>query len=106
MLESLGYVLVARNFRTRHGEIDLVAVDGDCLVICEVRARVGPPASAIDSALDSIGPRKQLQLRRMAREWFRENLHLGTRRIRFDAVAVALSGDGRPLATRHIREAF
>jgi Holliday junction resolvase-like predicted endonuclease len=75
-------------------------------VFCEVRARVGRPAAGIDAALASIGPGKQRQLRRMAGEWFGASAHRGTRRTRFDAVAVALAADGRPLAIRHVRDAF
>src|SRR3954447_11903893 len=93
-LRALGYEILVRNFRTRYGELDIVAVDGRCLVFCEVRSRVG--RNGIASALESIGPAKRLQLRKMAREWFR----LGaadtppTSSVRFDAVAVALARDG------------
>src|SRR4051794_34468594 len=89
LLTSFGYEIVERNFRTRYGELDVNAADGDCLVFCEVRARVGTPRRALDAALESIGPAKRLQLRKMAREWFRA---AGDRRpsraVRFDAVAV------------------
>jgi putative endonuclease len=106
MLTGLGYQIVERNFRTRYGELDVVAIDGDCLVFCEVRARVGRPGRGVDAALESIGPNKRLQLRKMAKEWFRAHAHLGTRRTRFDAVAVALAANGRALAIRHVRDAF
>jgi putative endonuclease len=106
LLASLGYVIVERNFRTKYGELDIVAVDRDTLVFCEVRARVG--TNAIAYALESIGPGKRLQLRKMAREWFR--LSTGERRptraIRFDAVAVAMTRDGRTLSIDHMRDAF
>src|SRR5205085_12119194 len=69
MLAALGYEIVERNFRTRYGELDIIATDGDALVFCEVRSRVG--RAGITSALESIGPGKRLQLRKMAREWFR-----------------------------------
>lgn len=107
MLAALGFNIVARNFRTRYGELDIVAVDGDCLVFCEVRARVGAPRAGIRLALESVGPGKQLQLRKMAREWFRlHERRPGTRSVRFDAVAVAVTADGRPLALEHVRDAF
>jgi putative endonuclease len=106
MLAALGYEIVERNFRTRYGELDIVAADRGCLVFCEVRARVGRYALA--QALESIGPAKRLQLRKMAREWFRLSAAArpGTMRTRFDAVAVALSPDGRALALEHVRDAF
>jgi putative endonuclease len=106
MLARVGYEIVERNFRTRYGELDIVAVDRDTLVFCEVRTRVGD--NAIAYALESIGPGKRMQLRKMAREWFRlgaaEQLHI--RSTRFDAIAVALAPDGRLLALEHVQDAF
>ena len=106
MLAALGYEIVERNFRTRYGELDIVATDRDTLVFCEVRSRVG--RNGIAWALESIGPGKQMQLRKMASEWFRltraERTH--TRATRFDAVAVALAPNGRVLALEHVRDAF
>src|SRR6476469_1354211 len=98
LLARRGYDILARNFRTRYGELDIVAVDRDTLVFCEVRARVG--RDAIAYALESIGPGKRLQLRKMAREWFRlSTVELPpTRATRFDAIAVALTRDGRVLS--------
>ena len=106
LLARLGYEIVERNFRTRYGELDIVAVDQETLVFCEVRARVG--REAIAYALESIGPGKRLQLRKMAREWFRISTaeHLPTRATRFDAIAVAMTRDGRVLSIEHVRDAF
>jgi putative endonuclease len=107
MLAALGYELIGRNFRTRYGEIDIVAIDGDCLVFCEVRARVGRPAVGIARALESVGPRKRLQLRKMAREWFSlAGAPRRTRGTRFDVIAVALTASGRLVAAEHVRDAF
>lgn len=106
MLKELGYDIVERNFRTKYGELDIVAIDRATLVFCEVRARVG--RNAIAYALESIGPGKRMQLRKMAREWFRLSAtdRPATRGIRFDAVAVAMTADGRPLSIEHVRDAF
>ena len=105
-LAALGYRIVQRNFRTRYGELDIVAVDGDSLVFCEVRTRVG--RGRLPAALESIGPGKRMQLRKMAREWFRlSTAELPSNRaVRFDAVAVALAPNGRVLAMEHVRDAF
>ena len=106
MLVALGYEIIERNFRTRYGELDIVATDGDALVFCEVRSRVG--RDGIAWALQSIGPGKRTQLRKMAREWF----HLSsaerprTRGIRFDAIAVSIAPNGRILAMEHVKDAF
>ena len=108
LLAGLGFEILDRNFRTRYGELDIVALDGDCLVFCEVRTRVGRPASGIPRALESVGPSKRFQLRKMAREWFRlaEPPPIRTRATRFDVVAVALTVTGSVLATEHVRDAF
>jgi putative endonuclease len=106
MVTGLGYRIVERNFRTKYGEIDIVATDRDTLVFCEVRTRVG--RDAIAYALESIGPGKRMQLRKMAREWFRLNTaeQPPTRATRFDAVAVAMTRDGGVLSIEHVRDAF
>src|SRR5689334_10298633 len=106
LLARRGYEILARNFRTRYGELDLVAIDGSTLVFCEVRTRVG--RDAIAYALESIGPGKRLQLRKMAREWFRLRTDElpATRAVRFDAVAVAITSDGRVLSLEHVCDAF
>jgi putative endonuclease len=106
MLSALGFEILERNFRTRFGELDIVASDRDTLVFCEVRSRVG--RDGLGWALQSIGPGKRLQLRKMAREWFRLTTAATprTRATRFDAVAVALSPAGRVLSIEHVRDAF
>lgn len=108
LLVAAGYELLNRNFRTRYGELDIVALDRDCLVFCEVRSRVGRPAAGIALALESVGPAKRLQLRKMAREWLRigRSGRLRAAAMRFDVVAVALTVTGRVLATEHVRDAF
>ena len=107
LLSGLGYDLLARNFRTQYGELDIVAVDREWLVFCEVRARVGRPSLAIALAKESVGPGKQLQLRKMAGEWFRlAAQHVRTSRSRFDVVAVSLTAAGRVLELEHVVDAF
>jgi putative endonuclease len=106
LLAGSGYQIVERNFRTKYGELDVIAVDGATLVFCEVRTRVG--RNAIAYALESIGPGKRLQLRKMAREWLRLSTaeRPFTIGMRFDAIAVAITRDGRVLSMEHIRDAF
>jgi putative endonuclease len=106
LLTGLGYEILERNFRTKYGELDLIAIDRGTLVFCEVRTRVG--RNAIAYALESIGPAKRLQLRKMAREWLRLSPAECpfTKGIRFDAVAVAMTRDGRVLSMEHVRDAF
>ena len=71
-LAGRGYSLVDRNFRTRYGELDLVARDERFLVFCEVKTRVirGPPGPF--GPLAAVGGRKRRQVREMARQWLAE----------------------------------
>lgn len=58
-LERRGLVVTARNFRTRHGEIDVIAREGDTLVFVEVRLR---SSGAFGGAAASITPAKRARL--------------------------------------------
>jgi putative endonuclease len=98
---SLGYRIIKRNFSLgRVGEIDIVAYDGDELVFIEVRTRTdhsyGPPEASID-------PRKQAQLKRVARGYYYVN-GIQEQVCRFDAIAVELVG--KKVEIRHHKNAF
>ena len=108
-LEHRGYSIVARNFRTRYGELDLIAADERSLVFCEVKTRIAGSRGGPAGPLDGIGPRKRLRLRRIAREWLAqtpasERPH--REHLRFDAIGVMLTPAGRLLALEHVEEAF
>ena len=99
-LQTQGYDILARNFKGRSGEIDLVAYEGDCVVFVEVKTRntldYGRPAEAVD-------PEKQRALRRAADE-FRASHNLQMRPYRFDIVSILVTRGG-PEITLH-RNAF
>lgn len=94
-LTDRGLQVVARNYRTRLGEIDLVARDGETLVFVEVRMRA---SGSFGGALESITPRKQRRIAAAAAQ-FLGRLRAPPR-CRFDVVA--LEGD----ETRWLRAAF
>jgi putative endonuclease len=105
-LERDGMTVLARNCRTRFGELDAVALDGDVLVFVEVKtlrtdARAGP-----ESPLLAVGPRKQIQVRRLARAWLAENAKPFHRSLRFDVVGVSICRDGSSARVEHVRGAF
>lgn len=77
---------VARNFRCRLGELDLIMKDGESLVIIEVRYR---KSDRYGSALESVTPRKQSRI--IAATRFYLSQHPSPAPIRFDVAAV--SGD-------------
>lgn len=84
---GLGFEIVARNWRCRAGEIDLIARRGSLLVFCEVKARRsdhwGDPSEAVDH-------RKQARLRRLAGTWLAEH-RPGRVEVRFDVVSVIVA---------------
>ena len=87
-LERLGYAILARRYRTRHGEIDIVAQDGETTVFVEVKARV---TAEFGSAAEAVTPWKQRRLARMA--WDYAARHgLVDRPCRFDVVAIDGAG--------------
>jgi putative endonuclease len=109
-LEARGLEVVERNFRTRHGELDVVARDARFLVFCEVKTRVvrSSDAAAALGPFAAIGARKQRQVRAMAREWLSGGSLDGPRppEIRFDAVGISFDARGRLLSLEHLEGAF
>jgi putative endonuclease len=109
-LEARGLTVLDANFRTRHGELDIVAADRCCLVFCEVKTRIAPATGAPGELgpFAAIGPRKRRRLRLLAREWLAEHGAAAPRRseLRFDAVGVELDSRGRLLRIDHLEGAF
>jgi putative endonuclease len=106
-LTAAGWRIIERNARTRAGELDLIALDGPVLVFVEVKAgREGSVAGPLRPA-HAVGPRKQIQIRRLAREWLASGASrgLGVSGYRFDVVGVSFDRHGRA-DVDHIRNAF
>jgi putative endonuclease len=105
-LVASGWQIVTRNARLPSGELDLVALDGDTLVFVEVKAgRVGT-SHGPELPAHAVGRRKQLKLRRLAREWIAEGRGpSGVAGYRFDVVGVRFGPDG-VADVDHIRQAF
>ena len=103
--------MIERNFRTRFGELDLVARDARFLVFCEVKTRI--VRGAVDrrdvlGPFAAIGPRKQRQVRALAREGLAQDRGGGPRppEIRFDAIGISFDAQGRLLSLEHLEAAF
>jgi putative endonuclease len=105
-LERSGWRLVGRNVRLPSGELDIVALDGSTLVFVEVKAGRTGATLGPERPAHAVGRRKQLKLRRLAREWIAERRGpSGVAGYRFDVVGVSFGPDG--LAdVDHIRHAF
>lgn len=88
-LQSAGLKLITRNFRCRVGEIDLVMLDGNCLVMVEVRCRktAGALTTRFPSAIESVGPQKQRKLAKAALFFLAKHKYYRDHTMRFDVVA-------------------
>ena len=100
-LAARGFTIVARNVRAAAGEIDLVALDGDTLVFCEIRTR---RSAGQGGALESVTPAKQRQVVRVAQHFLTRHPRLYAHPIRFDVVAIDIRDD--TAAITHVRDAF
>ena len=101
-LERLGYRIVARNHRTRYGEIDLIAADRDTLVIVEVKTR-----RSRGLPWDALCERKRAQVRRMGRAYLSEVDDRPKRAtVRFDAIGVTFDARGCLASLEHLEDAF
>ena len=100
-----GFRIVERNYRTRWGELDIVAFDGRTLAFCEVKTR--RLSSPGPSPLESVHARKRSQVRKMAGSWL---IHRPERPyaddIRFDAIGVTFDAAGRLASLEHLEGAF
>jgi putative endonuclease len=109
-LSRLGFTIVARNVRTRHGEIDLIAWNGSVLAFIEVKTRRAS-ARGRDShpdPLEGLRSRQRARLRRLAVAWLAEGAarRPAARTIRFDAIGVTVDGHGRLLRLDHLAGAW
>jgi putative endonuclease len=101
-LEAKGYAILDRNFRVAEAEIDIVARDGDTLVIVEVRTRRGgePGMAAL-----SVNARKALQLQHAAEWYIEKHPEFADGPMRIDVVTVELRRDGTLDKVTHIENA-
>ncbi len=113
-LQALGATLVARNHRTRAGEIDLIVRDRHALVFVEVKTRrtreatsrspAGPPP---DPPLLGLHARQRRRLRRLAVAWLADQATPPrTRELRFDAIGVLLDDRDRLVRLDHLEGAL
>ncbi len=86
LLRSGGYKIIGRNFRSRFGEIDIVAIDGDTLVFCEVKARIGRKFGLPEEA---VTPKKLYKIQKTAEYFSMQHPDL-PKRLRIDVVAIEI----------------
>lgn len=105
-LAQHGYRVIDRNFRTRFGEIDLIAVNERYLLFVEVKTRA---KNARVSGLEAVTPAKQAKLRAAAEEYLqRMATHddMAEKWPRFDVIAIETAGDGQVMSIQWVENAF
>jgi putative endonuclease len=100
-LRAAGLRLIARDWRCRLGQLDLVCEDGEVLVAVEVKTRRG---EAFGTPQEAVDRRKQAKLRVLL-EAFRGATGRTGQACRIDVVAVRCDRDLRPVSCEHIRDA-
>lgn len=100
-LEATGLVILARNWRCRDGELDIIARDGADLVIVEVKTR---SSDAFGGAAQAVNRVKAARVRTLAVRWLAEHRDPSWPVVRFDVVAVTRRPTG--VEIDHLRGAF
>lgn len=98
-LHNLGYEILDRNWRYRHWELDLIAKDGDVVVVAEVKTRKSLYAGEPEV---SVNRQKQRTLIRAANAYV--VYHGINMPVRFDIISVVIKGETHTI--NHIRDAF
>jgi putative endonuclease len=100
-----GYRIVERNYRTRWGELDIVAYDGRTLAFCEVKTRRLRPGEG--NPFESVHARKRTRIRKIASRWLRERTDRPyAPELRFDAIGVTFDYSGQLASIEHLEGAF
>lgn len=100
------YSILETNYRTRYGEIDIIARKGDIVAFVEVKAR---SSASFGQPFEAVGPRKQEQLRRMALAWLatrQRDRALRGCAFRFDVISITVGADGSVSNLEHLEDAF
>ena len=97
-LQHLGCAILARNWRCRYGELDVIAEDGGTVVFVEVKTRTGDGFGGVEQA---VTPRKVRRIRRLAGLWLAGQ---DTRwaQVRIDVLGVRMGGGSAP-SVLHLR---
>ncbi len=105
-LRKLGYRLLAANVSDSQGELDLIALDGETLVVVEVRSTASDRPDAIEQTAASVDLRKQKKIVGAATRFLAARRLLGKIAMRYDVLVLAWP-DGAPEPTiKHIPHAF
>lgn len=101
-LVSRGYRIIERNWRCKLGEVDVLAMDGELLVVVEVRTKM---SERFGTGAESVDARKQHKLRQLALTYMRMHNLSSETRLRFDVVSIRVTPKGS-YEIDHIDHAF
>lgn len=101
-LRKAGHRLLARNYSCKFGELDLITLDGGCIVFVEVRSTASNDALRPALSVDNF---KQRQLTRLARFYLAQN-RLLERSARFDVLSVHWPENAKQPQITHYVNAF
>ncbi|AMV25682.1 hypothetical protein VT84_14895 [Gemmata sp. SH-PL17] len=105
-VRKLGYRLLAANVSDREGELDLLALDGQTLVIVEVRSTSSDRDDAINQTAASVDLRKQRKITEATSRFLARRRLLGKIAVRYDVLVIAWPEHAREPTVRHIPHAF
>jgi putative endonuclease len=104
-LQRRGFRIIERNYRTRWGELDIVAYDGRTIAFCEVKTRRMRDDQR--NPLESIRGVKRSRIRKMAGRWLIERTERPyADELRFDAIGVTFDPSGKLVSIEHLEGAF
>jgi putative endonuclease len=104
-LARLGFEIVERNYRTRWGELDIVAFDGTTLAFCEVKTRRLTRGG--DGPFEGLRAPQRQRVRKMAGTWLIERTERPRADIlRFDAIGITIDATGKLVSLEHLEGAF
>ncbi len=99
-LKKIGYKIIARNYKTHVGEIDIIARDGDTIVFIEVKTRTD---DSFGYPFEAVNERKRRKLRNLALLYLKKQRK--EPQVRFDVLSVFYMSNGKK-EIKHIKDAF
>ncbi len=100
LLRSAGYAILETNFKTIHGEVDVIALDGETIVFVEVKTRT---SERYGTAAEAVDARKQRHIINVSHDYLAQK-GLEEPYVRFDVIGVMM--DGSRSKTEHFKDAF
>ncbi len=100
-LSSIGYKILARNYRTKSGEVDIIAAQHKILVFIEVKTR---KSNFLESPFSAVTKKKQIQISKVAQEYLSCN-NLFNKDARFDVISIIMDQKNKP-QIEHLENAF